>query len=176
MHYADIKENDIVNGESICVSFWCQGCHQHFHCKGCHNPQTWDFNGGLESTEENIINNIIYLLNKNNIKRNLSLLGGEPLCFENINFINNLIEEVKKIYKDIKIFVWTGYEIENLQQRIKNGDKHLENILNNTYILICGPYIEEKRDITLKWRGSSNQRVIDVQKSLKDNKIVLHCD
>ena len=84
MRYADIIENDIVNGEGICLSYWTQGCPH--KCDGCHNPETWNFNGGKEDSKENILNKILTLLNKNNIHRNLSILGGEPLCDENINF------------------------------------------------------------------------------------------
>lgn len=98
------------------------------------------------------------------------------MCIGNISFINKLIKKVKGKNRNIKIFVWTGYEIETIQQRIKNGDEYLNEILNNTDILICGPYIEEKRDITLKWRGSSNQRVIDIPKTIAEDKAILYCD
>lgn len=154
MRYASIIDNDFINGEGVCVSFWTQGCPH--KCKGCHNPQTWDFNGGFEADDQVIINEVIQKINKNNIQRNLSILGGEPLCLDNYLFVEDLIIQVKEKYPNIKIFLWTGYTLENLCL----CDPHIKNILLNLDYLIDGLFIEEKRDITLKWRGSSNQRIL----------------
>lgn len=145
---AGINPNDIVDGNDICVSVWLQGCPH--HCPQCHNPETWSFSGGKEYNEEEIIEKIISLINKNGIQRNLSLLGGEPLCPQNINFSLQLAKRVKEKYPNIKVFCWTGYLLEELD----------ENKLKDIDILIDGKYDYKKRDITLYLRGSSNQRVL----------------
>lgn len=152
MKYAGIIENDVVNGEGVCLSYWTQGCPH--KCDGCHNPETWSFNGGKEDSKENILNKILTLLNKNNIHRNLSILGGEPLCDENINFTMEILKKTKEKYPNIKTFVWTGYTYEELCKLYKN------NIFDNIDVLIDGKYDETKRDITLKLRGSKNQRIL----------------
>jgi len=162
MRYAGILENDFVNGEGVCVSFWAQGCPH--HCPGCHNPQTWDFSGGLEASEEEIINKVISAISKNGIKRNFSVLGGEPLCGENIEFVAKLISKVKQQYPDIKIFVWTGYECEDLLAAIDYKDSPMATIFNNSYMLATGQFIKEKRDVSLKFVGSTNQKVIYLNK------------
>lgn len=152
MRYAGIIENDIVNGEGICLSYWTQGCPH--KCDECHNPETWNFNGGKEDSKENILNKILTLLNKNNIHRNLSILGGEPLCDENIDFTMEILKQVKQKYPNIKTFVWTGYTYEELCKLYKNI------IFDNIDVLIDGKYDKNQRDITLKLRGSKNQRVL----------------
>lgn len=152
MRYAGIIENDVVNGEGICLSYWTQGCPH--KCEGCHNPETWNFNGGKEDSKENILNKILTLLNKNNIHRNLSILGGEPLCDENIDFTMEILKQVKQKYPSIKTFVWTGYTYEELCKLYK------DIIFDNIDVLIDGKYDKNQRDITLKLRGSKNQRVL----------------
>lgn len=152
MRYAGIIENDVVNGEGICLSYWTQGCPH--KCDGCHNPETWNFNGGKEDSKENILNKILTLLNKNNIHRNLSILGGEPLCDENIDFTMEILKQVKQRYPSIKTFVWTGYTYEELCKLYK------DIIFDNIDVLIDGKYDKNQRDITLKLRGSKNQRVL----------------
>lgn len=159
MKYAAIKENDIVDGEGICVSFWTQGCP--FRCKGCHNPETWSFDGGIEEDENILLNKILYLIDKNNVQRNLSILGGEPLCKQNREFVAKLVIATKRRFPNIKIFLWTGYEIEFLKNI---NDSNIKIILKNIDTLIDGPFIEEQRDISLKLRGSKNQRVLDKNK------------
>jgi anaerobic ribonucleoside-triphosphate reductase activating protein len=157
MRYASIIGNDVVNGEDVCVSLFTQGCHR--HCKGCFNSSTWDFNGGIEIDENELTEKILSLINKNNIQRNLSILGGEPLCEENREYILRLILKVKEIYPNIKIFIWTGYDIEDIFL-----NPCIANILQNVDVIIDGAYIEEERDITLKWRGSKNQRILTKEK------------
>lgn len=179
MKYAGIINNDVVNGKDVCVSYWCQGCR--FRCPGCHNPQTWDFNGGIEDKEDNIIKNVVDAISKNGIQRNLSILGGEPLCDENLYFTYRLINKVTDIYPDIKIFIWTGYKWEDLIKYsnqnymtvIKKNADRLKTILSKTELLIDGQFDITQRDITLPFRGSSNQRIIDVQESLKQGEVVL---
>lgn len=165
MRYADIKGNDIVNGESICVSFWTQGCPH--HCPGCHNPETWSFNGGKEFTNDTL-NNLLRALTKNNVHRNLSILGGEPLCDENLFLTELVCKEVLKVQPDTKIYIWTGYTYEELCAR---NNSRLDSILSMTYCLIDGLFIQEKRDITLKMRGSPNQRIIDIQRTCATGQI-----
>ena len=152
MRYAGIIENDVVNGEGICLSYWTQGCPH--KCDGCHNPETWNFNCGKEDSKENILNKILTLLNKNNIHRNLSILGGETLCDEKIDFTMEILKKVKKKYPSIKTFVWTGYTYEELCKLYK------DIIFDNIDVLIDGKYDKNQRDITLKLRGSKNQRVL----------------
>lgn len=152
MRYAGIIENDVVNGEGICLSYWTQGCPH--KCEGCHNPETWNFNCGKEDSKENILNKILTLLNKNNVHRNLSILGGEPLCDENIDFTMEILKQVKQKYPSIKTFVWTGYTYEELCKLYK------DIIFDNIDVLIDGKYDKNQRDITLKLRGSKNQRVL----------------
>ena len=156
MRYAGILENDFVNGQDVCVSFWCQGCP--LHCPGCHNPQTWDFESGLEATEDDIIDHILQALKANNIQRNLSILGGEPMCKQNIDFIILLLFQVKKVYPNIKIYLWSGYTLEQLQVMAK-FNKNIYNVLNNIDMLAAGPFILTERDITLPFVGSRNQKV-----------------
>lgn len=160
MRYSTIKKNDIVNGEDVCVSFWVQGCP--LRCPGCHNASIWNFDGGKEFTPQTM-EEIISAISANGIQRNFSVLGGEPLCDENLFLTTLVIQEVRKAYPNIKIFVWTGYTYEDL---IKKNDPHLNYIFNNIDYLIDGPYIESLRDITLHLRGSSNQRIINLRKNM----------
>ena len=154
MRYNTIKYNDIANAPGICVSVYLQGCPH--HCNGCFNQETWDFNGGQEFTY-NTLEEIIKKIKENDVKRNLCILGGEPLCPENQFLTNLIITEVRKVYPNIKIYVWTGYIYENL---VEKKEKLLQNILNNIDVLIDGPFIQEQRDITLAMRGSKNQRIL----------------
>ena len=157
MRYAGIIKNDVAAGEGVCVTFFTQGCSR--HCPGCHNPETWDFNGGYEFTQETL-NNVIKALKANGVQRNFCIMGGEPLNSENLFLTDLIITEVKKYYPDIKIYVWTGYTYEELLDR---SEKLLQNILRNINVLVDGPFIQEKRDITLAMRGSSNQRIIELK-------------
>ena len=154
MRYSGLIENDFVNGEGVCVTIFVQGCHH--HCDGCHNPETWDFNGGIEIDKNVLIDKIIDSISKNNIQRNLSISGGEPLCKENATFVNELITKVKNKYPTIKIFCWSGCDFESLW--IQPGPI-LYNILNTVDVFITGPFIKDQRDITLKLRGSRNQEI-----------------
>ena len=157
MRIAGINKNDMVNGEGVCVSVFLQGCP--FRCKGCHNPETWAFDGGTEIPDEELLNTILNAIAENGIQRNLSILGGEPLDTPHkVDFINELIKRVKQLYPNIKIFIWTGFSWKS----IKNVD-YLQYIFNNIDYLIEGPFILEERDITLKWRGSRNQKIINMK-------------
>ena len=152
MRIANIKYNDIVDGEGVCVSVWFQGCpHQ---CLGCHNPETWSFNGGYEIEYEELEKQVLEAIERNGIKRNLSLLGGEPLCEPNLKYAIKLAAAAKQKYPDITIYCWTGYTLEQILKKYNNS------ILKNIDVLIDGLFILSQRDITLKLRGSTNQRIL----------------
>ena len=126
------------------------------HCTGCQNSSIWNFDGGKEFTPQ-VMTEILQAISANGITRNFSVLGGEPLCDENIFLTTLVIQEVRKVYPNINIYLWTGYIYEDL---IKRNDPHLTYILDNINYLIDGPFILAERDITLKLRGSRNQRII----------------
>ena len=152
MRIADLIKNDTVNGEGICVSLWVQGCPH--HCKGCHNPEQWDFNGGEYKNNDILLEEIYDAISANGIQRNFSILGGEPLAPQNINDTYYILWKVKQRYPSIKTFVWTGYTLEQLKKMYK------DTLLENVDVLIDGPFIKAERDITLKFRGSKNQRIL----------------
>lgn len=161
MRIAGIIKNDIAAAPGVCVTVFVQGCP--LHCPGCHNPQTWDFNGGREFTEQEY-EEIKRALTANGVHRNLCIMGGEPLAPQNVEGVSKLIQDIRRDldYK-IKIYVWTGYVFEDVC-RAKHGlGEHSEalfNLLDNIDCLIDGPFMLEERDITLQMRGSRNQRVI----------------
>ena len=142
----------------VCTTFFTQGCPH--KCKNCQNPETWDFNGGKEFTQETL-DKIISSINANGILRTFCVMGGEPLCESNTFLTELLIRTVKDTYPEIPIYIWTGYLYEDL---VKNNNTHIQYILNTIDCLIDGPYIEEERDVTLQMRGSRNQRIIDLKK------------
>ena len=162
MRIAGLIKNDMVDGLGFCVSLWTQGCPH--HCPGCHNPETWSFQGGKNIQTSKLIREIIEALNANGVERNFSILGGEPLCEENIYDVEFILNKVKAQYPNIKVIIWTGYTYEELMAR---DNPVVELLLKNTDILIDGRFELENRDVTLWLRGSRNQRVIDVQKTLK---------
>lgn len=163
MKFIKIKDNDIANGVGITMSLWTQGCPH--HCKGCFNMETWDFNKGKEFTELDL-KYIFDNINKNDIHRDLSILGGEPLCPQNIEGVINVCKEFKKIYPNKKIYIWTGYTLEEFNDTQKSILKYID-------VIVDGKFIEEKRNLSLKFRGSENQRVINVKETLKNKKIIL---
>lgn len=155
MRYAQIRATDVTNGEGFGVSLFVQGCH--FHCFNCFNESTWDFNGGESFTEETKKKLFDLLERKKDHISFFSVLGGEPLCPENIEEVGEIIKEVKNRFSNLKIFVWTGYRLPLSTAR--GVEKPLLNVLENADYIIDSPYEDDKRDITLKWRGSSNQRI-----------------
>lgn len=152
MRYAAIENNDYINGEGMCVSFWVQGCPH--KCEGCHNPEAWSFEGGQELPND-YKGNIIKAISANGVTRNFSVLGGEPLCPENLDLTLSTISAVRAAYPNIKIFLWTGYCLEDIKE-----NPVIKEILEQINVLIDGPFIQEQRDITLKLRGSKNQRIL----------------
>lgn len=167
MKYAKIRKMDISNGEGVRVSLFVQGCS--FHCKNCFNQETWDFNGGKEFTIAEI-QKIIELANKDYIA-GLSVLGGEPLHNNNVDEVFHIVATFKEKFPNKDIWLWTGFKFEDA---IKDSKRKF--ILRNIDVLVDGQFEEDKKDLTLKWRGSSNQRVIDCKKSLAENQIILKED
>lgn len=153
MRYNSIIPNDVTNGEGVCVSFFVQGCPH--HCEGCFNPETWDFNGGTEFTEETKWE-LIKLIGANGIQRNFSVLGGEPLATKNLEMTEKIITAVRAAYPHIKIYVWTGFLFKDL---VNSTDKKIDSILSKIDFLIDGTFDESKKDLSLKLRGSSNQNI-----------------
>ena len=164
MRYNKIRKMDISNGPGVRVSIFMQGCE--FKCPNCFNPETHDFNGGKEFGEKQVTR-ILELCSKDYIE-GLSILGGEPLHPNNIEGTTLLAKRFKEMYPNKTIWVWSGFLF----------DKNLKGkeILNYIDVLVDGQFVDKLKNPTLKYCGSENQRVIDVKKSLKQNKIVLYAD
>ena len=162
MRYNKIRKMDIANGPGVRVSIFFQGCA--FHCKNCFNPETWDFNGGKEFSDEQI--DEIIEIAKSDFITGLSILGGEPMHPTNIEATTRLAKRFKEEYPDKTIWAWSGFLFDEYVSK-KEVAKYLD-------VLVDGQFKDELRNPKLKWKGSENQRVIDVQKSLKENKIVLY--
>lgn len=157
MNYCNIKEYDIADGEGVRLTLFVSGCRN--HCKGCFQPETWDFNYGKEFTEE--IENIILEKLSNWCYDGLTLLGGDPFEPENQKVLNPFLKKVKNEFPLKNIWCYTGYIYD--KDLVDGGKKYTDDtldMLSNIDVLIDGPFIEELRDITLKFRGSSNQRLI----------------
>lgn len=153
MNYLKIDKNDYVNGKGLCVSLFVSGCPH--HCKGCFNPESWDYAAGKEFTEDTL-QELLNAIEDHDIKRNFSVLGGEPLAPSNRRKIAYIITKVKERYPDIVIFLWTGYTFEFLQAQ---NDYLINHILKNIDVLIDGPFVEEEKDLNLDLRGSRNQQI-----------------
>jgi len=198
IRYAQIRSLDLSNGEGVGIALFVQGCH--FHCPNCFNPETWDYNGGKEWTEE-VKNKFLELANRPYIKR-ISILGGEPLAEENLDDVLDLVNRIRLSGSKKSIWLYTGYtmstckyfddiiftfhpsyyhsnslngktiKVDDKAYFIKQDRKRVA-IVKNIDVLIDGQYIDSLRDVTLPWCGSSNQKVIDIQQSLKKGEIVL---
>lgn len=153
MHYAGIIKNDFSAAPGTSVTFFTQGCPH--RCEGCHNPETWDFEGGEEVTHDTILE-VIEAITANGLHRNLCIMGGEPLCPENQFLTNLIINSVKEKLPDTKIYLWTGYCLEDLDM----NNNRIKSILEQVDCLIDGPYDKTKRDVSLFMRGSSNQQIL----------------
>lgn len=159
MRYAGIIPNDTSNaGAGVCLSFYTQGCPH--KCEGCQNPETWSYDGGYEFTTETL-NEIIEGIAANGIIRNFCVLGGEPLCDENVFLTYLVIEHVRKAYPDIRIYIWSGYTYDELIHR--NSSQRIQDILKLCDFLIDGKYEQSLRDVTLPLRGSVNQNIINLK-------------
>ena len=175
MRYALARSMDINNGPGICTTLYVQGCSH--HCKGCFNPETWDFNGGQLWNRRTELQ-FIEACKKPNVK-NICILGGEPLDQgkDMYDLLMRIKDEVGK-----PIWLWTGYTWEEIirdknmvtQQNLNPEKMIMESIITTCDIVIDGPFVEDLYDESLKYRGSSNQRVIDVKESLKRKEIVLY--
>lgn len=165
MRYAQIRKTDIANGEGIRVSLYVQGCNR--HCLNCFNPETWDFNGGNEFNEE-VEETLIELVNQPHIV-GITILGGEPLEPQNRADVSKLLSHLKARCPNKTIWMYSSY----LFEEIKQFDV---DILSNLDVLIDGPFIDSLKNRKLRFRGSSNQRLIDVPKSLSSNEIVFYQD
>ena len=160
MRYAGLNPNDMSAAPGVSVSFFTQGCPHHW--KGCHNPETWDFNGGKEFTWDTM-NKILDSITANGITRSLAIMGGEPLCENNVFLTLLICKTVREKIPKVPIYIWSGYTYEYLKH---TGDPHVHGVLEIADYLIDGPYIQELRDVTLPMRGSSNQNIIDLKQKL----------
>lgn len=172
MNFGEIKTNDIANGEGVRTSLFVSGCRH--HCKNCFNQETWDFSFGepfTEKTMESIFKSCEpYWVN------GLSLLGGEPFEPENQKVLLPFLIMFKERFPDKTVWCYSGFTIEEISgKKESRAFTPISNeMLSNIDVLVDGPFVDAKKDITLVFRGSSNQRVIDVKKTLKDKKIALY--
>ena len=160
MRYNLIRKMDISDGPGVRVSVFMQGCK--FHCKNCFNSETWDFNSGNEFNDETI-SKILELCKKEYIN-GLSILGGEPMNPVNVEGTTKLAKKFKETFPKKDLWMWSGYKYEDLKDK---------EVFNYVDVLVDGQYVDELHDPTLKWRGSSNQRVIDIKKSKQSEQVVL---
>ena len=186
MRYAKIEEYEVSNGHLGGQSLYVQGCR--FRCPNCFNPETWDFNGGKEWTPE-VEDKFIELASRPYIKR-ISLLGGECLADENLDGVLNLVNKIRLLLPSKTIWLYSGYTFEECQpfsedSILKPNDfaQNLQKILKKRWeiiksvdVLVDGRYIDSQRNIQLKYRGSENQREIDIQESLQKGKVILFCE
>lgn len=172
MNYAKIRKCDVANGPGVRVSLFVSGCNH--HCKNCFNPEAWNFNYGEEFTkkeEEQIIEDL-----KPDYITGLSLLGGEPFEQKNQEGLAPLVSKVKQEYPDKKIWCYTGFTFDEQILGKMVNEEHRETtkqMLENIDYIVDGKFVNELKDPKLQFRGSSNQRIIDVKKSLAENEIVL---
>ena len=169
MNYADIKRIDVANGEGVRVSVFVSGCNH--HCKGCFNECAWDFNYGkkfTESQEEEVLKDLDH-----DYISGLTLLGGEPLEPVNQEGLLPLVKKAKEKFPDKKIWCYTGFDFEkDVVEKMAKQSETTKELLKYIDVVVDGKFEEDKKDLKLKFRGSSNQRILDVQESLKENKMV----
>lgn len=163
MNYHKIEKTSVANGIGIRVVLWVSGCS--LHCRGCHNPETWNLNSG-KPFDEDAKKELFEALNKSYIQ-GITFSGGHPLEKENISEVYCLCKEIKEKFPTKDIWLYTGYTFEDISSYL---------IMKYIDVVVDGKYIDELKDITLKWRGSSNQRVIDVKESFNTNEVVLWSD
>ncbi len=177
MNYHNITYPDMNNGSGLRVVLWLSGCEH--HCVGCQNPQTWDANSGIlfdEQTEEELFRE----LSKDYIS-GLTLTGGDPLHENNLDGVLKIVNRIRLLMPEKTIWIYSGFRWEEFQDKFPL-DENLEQdfwrreIIKQCDVLVDGRYIDSQRDVSLKWRGSSNQRVINVKKSLEQNQVILYCD
>lgn len=164
MKYLNLTYPDLENGLGCRVTLWAAGCSH--HCKGCHNSETWDFNQGIDFTEDSY-KTLSNTLSKPYIQ-GITFSGGDPLYKYNIDGLIALCKRIKKDFPNKDIWLYTGYTWEDI---LKSST--LSEVLKYVDYLVDGPFIQELRDISLAFRGSSNQRIIDVQQSLNNDKLII---
>lgn len=174
MNYLKIEKTSVANGTGIRVVLWVSGCR--IHCKNCQNPQSWDINSGKLFDEE-AKKELFEALDKPYIQ-GITFSGGHPLEDENVETIYLLIKEIKKSFPTKDIWLYTGYRLEQIFPIVVTDNLDINRFYKQEVVKMCnvvvdGAYIEQLKDMTLKWRGSSNQRVIDIQKSINANEVVL---
>lgn len=162
IRYASIRSLDISNGEGVGVALFVQGCP--FHCKNCFNKETWDFNGGYEWTPE-VEEEFIKLISRPFIKR-ISLLGGEVLAAESVKDAWRLVNKIRVLFPEKSIWLYSGYTWEQI---LEDTNKYRLDTVLSVDVFVDGLFVDSLKDLNLKWRGSSNQRVIDVKKSIENN-------
>ncbi len=172
MNYHNITTEDMNNGDGLRTVLWVAGCEH--HCKECQNPVTWDKNGGI-LFDDAAKNELMESLAPDYIA-GITFSGGDPLAVYNRLTISEIIREIKRTFPEKTIWVYSGYTFEELIKQAQSiSDPWISKILENVDVLVDGRYEKDKRNVTLKWRGSSNQRVISVKESLKTGIISLHC-
>lgn len=170
MNYHKITKCDIANGIGIRVSLWISGCT--LKCQGCHNPQTWEFNSGKLFTGDTL-EELAQALEHPYID-GITLTGGHPLEKQNLPIVYSILCNVKKRLPDKTVWIYTGYLYEQIQRMIyADPNGVMANIISMTDVLVDGRYIEALKDISYPWAGSTNQRVIDVPKTMKEGHVVL---
>ena len=170
MNYCNIKKFDIANGEGVRTTLFVSGCTN--RCEHCFQPETWDFNYGNIFTNHEI-NKIMDYLEPNYIQ-GLSILGGEPFEYSNQQGLLPLMRRLKERYPDKNVWCYTGYDFDkDIRDDMMQKWPETRELIDYIDILVDGKFIEEQKDLSLRFRGSSNQRIIDVKKSLETNEIVL---
>ena len=175
MNYHKIEKTSVANGTGIRVVLWVSGCS--LHCKGCHNPETWSLNSGKPFDEE-AKKELFEALDKPYIQ-GITFSGGHPLENENVETIYLLIKEIKEKFPMKDVWLYTGFTLEQIFPTVVTDIFDINRFYRQTSVLMCdvvvdGKYMEDLKDITLKWKGSSNQRVIDIGKTVRKSKIVLY--
>ena len=170
MNYTDIYKNDTTNGPGIRVVLWVSGCDH--HCHNCHNPQTWDSNNGSELTLD-VINKDILIPLGNKYINGITLSGGDPLYKHNLEDINNLIKIIKSNYPDKTIWLYSGYTYEEIINDNSIDGLLRQKIISEVNVFVDGLFVEAEKDITLLFRGSRNQRLIDIPKTMDAGNIIL---
>ena len=163
MKIAGFYDESISNGLGWRAVLFVSGCPH--HCPGCHNKEAQDFNYGEEFNEEEILKRI----KENSILNGITISGGEPLCKENIPGVLKFIKDVKEIRPEFNVWCYSGY---TLDQLIDRNDEETNECLNQIEVLVDGRFVEAKKDPTLKFRGSSNQRILDLKQSLQTHKFI----
>lgn len=167
MRYHDITHDDMKNGDGLRVVLWVSGCDH--HCKGCQNPVTWDPNDGLLWSWGSSLQEIRTELEKDYIS-GLTISGGDPFYIDNVLTVLGICRYVKEQFPNKTIWVYTGYTFEDLISSLNfPGD-----LLTYIDVLVDGPFEQDKLDVNYPWAGSTNQRVIDVPKTLREGKVVLY--